>query len=137
MRASRCTGRSAWVGAGRWRRFTRLSCKPWQLWVLVAMAFSESTLRAVALSLLGDPFYQAISVDAGDDTQARLNVLMPYFECSFDEAARLGVCVETPEVALNSRVSPNAVSCGSCAMQRCHLPGNPQAPSRNDSPVSF
>src|SRR3984893_2252147 len=53
--------------------------------------FSNTTPALVA-SLVGDPFYQAISVDCGVDVEARFSVLSRYFEYSLQEADRTGRC---------------------------------------------
>ena len=53
--------------------------------------FSNTTPTLVA-SLIGDPFYQAITVDCGVDVEARCSVLSWYFEYSLQEADRTGRC---------------------------------------------
>jgi GNAT superfamily N-acetyltransferase len=47
----------------------------------------------LAASLSDDPFYQAITVDCGVDTEARNWVLTQYFDYSLREARRTGRCV--------------------------------------------
>jgi GNAT superfamily N-acetyltransferase len=47
----------------------------------------------LAASLSDDPFYQAITVDCGVDTEARSRVLTQYFDYSLREAQRTGRCV--------------------------------------------
>jgi GNAT superfamily N-acetyltransferase len=63
------------------------------------MSKTSSPLRALALSLLPDPFYQAITMDFQGSEEARLNVLERYFEYSLDEAQRTGrsVIAQPPE----------------------------------------
>jgi ribosomal protein S18 acetylase RimI-like enzyme len=53
--------------------------------------FSKTTPALVA-SLIGDPFYQAITVDCGVDVEDRFWVLSRYFEYSLQEADRTGRC---------------------------------------------
>ena len=48
---------------------------------------------SVALALLPDPFYRAITDDHGDDEAARLRVLASYLGYSLAEAGRTGRCV--------------------------------------------
>lgn len=55
-------------------------------------------LPALALALLPDPFYQAITIDHPSDV-AKLRLLERYFEYSLLEAQRTGRCVmaQNPE----------------------------------------
>src|SRR3984893_4243706 len=53
--------------------------------------FSKTTPTLVA-SLIGDPFYQAITVDCGVDVEVRFSVLSRYFVYSLQEADRTGRC---------------------------------------------
>ena len=52
-------------------------------------AFPKTT-PALAAALIGDPFYRAITVDS--DPEARLSVLLRYFDYSLQEADRTGRC---------------------------------------------
>ncbi len=54
-------------------------------------SFSESTLALVE-SLIDDPFYQAITIDFGEDVVARKRALHAYFAYSLGEAERTGRC---------------------------------------------
>jgi ribosomal protein S18 acetylase RimI-like enzyme len=49
--------------------------------------------RALALSLLPDPFYQAITIEYLNSEAKQLAILEKYFEYSLDEALRTGRCV--------------------------------------------
>lgn len=55
-------------------------------------------LRALALSLLPDPFYQSITVECGSH-EARLLMLERYFEYSLLEAQRTGRLVFAPDAS--------------------------------------
>jgi GNAT superfamily N-acetyltransferase len=69
--------------------------------------FSKTTPALVA-SLIGDPFYQAITVDCGVDFEARFSVLSRYFEYSLQEADRTGRCTvhEDPELGAAAWLLP-------------------------------
>lgn len=55
-------------------------------------------LRALALSLLPDPFYQSITVECSSH-EARLQMLESYFEYSLLEAHRTGRLMFTPDAS--------------------------------------
>jgi len=63
--------------------------------------FSKTTPALVA-SLIGDPFYQAITVDCGVDIEPRLSVLSRYFEYALQEADRTGRCTVPEDPALGA-----------------------------------
>ena len=52
----------------------------------------QQAAATLAASLSDDPFYQAITVDCGVDTEARSRVLTQYFDYSLREAQRTGRC---------------------------------------------
>lgn len=54
------------------------------------MPANPSLFRALALSLLPDPFYQAITADVANSKEAQLTMLDQYFEYSMGEAERTG-----------------------------------------------
>lgn len=58
----------------------------------------QNPFRALALSLLPDPFYQAISVDFAASAEQRLKVLEDYFAYSLGEAQRTGCSVSAAQV---------------------------------------
>jgi len=62
----------------------------------------------LAVALIDDPFYQAITVDCGTDAAARLRVLAQYFDYSLQEAHRTGRCVlhEDPAVGASAWLLP-------------------------------
>ena len=66
-----------------------------------ARTFSETTPALVA-SLIGDPFYQAITVECGADAELRFSVLSSYFEYSLREADRTGRCTVCEDSALGA-----------------------------------
>jgi GNAT superfamily N-acetyltransferase len=55
--------------------------------------------RALAQSLLPDPFYQAITIEHASTEADQLSVLEKYFEYSLGEAERTGRCVLAPNAA--------------------------------------
>lgn len=59
---------------------------PWHL----KMSADTTPFRSLTLSLLPDPFYQAITVDVANSKEAQLAMLDRYFEYSMDEAQRTG-----------------------------------------------
>jgi ribosomal protein S18 acetylase RimI-like enzyme len=63
--------------------------------------FSAST-PALVESLIDDPFYQAITVDFGNDIVARKRALGLYFAYSLGEAARTGRCILDKDPALGA-----------------------------------
>jgi GNAT superfamily N-acetyltransferase len=60
------------------------------------------TIPTLVASLIGDPFYQAITVDCGVDSEARCSVLSRYFEYSLQEADRTGRCTVHEDPALGA-----------------------------------
>jgi GNAT superfamily N-acetyltransferase len=60
------------------------------------MPASKKAVRALALSLVPDPFYQAITVECSS-VEAQLAMLERYFEYSLQEAQRIGRVVLAPE----------------------------------------
>jgi GNAT superfamily N-acetyltransferase len=69
--------------------------------------FSKTT-PALAASLIGDPFYQAITADCGVNVEARFAVLSRYFEYSLQEADRTGRCTvhEDPRLGAAAWILP-------------------------------
>jgi ribosomal protein S18 acetylase RimI-like enzyme len=55
--------------------------------------------QALALSLLPDPFYQAITIEHAGSHGDRLATLEKYFEYSLSEAERTGRCILAPNPA--------------------------------------
>lgn len=90
----------------------------------------------LALSLIGDPFYQAITVGCGVDSDARIRVLAQYFDYSLREASRTGRCIlhEDPAVGAAAWLLPRspAVDATEHSAKAAYLAGLLGAPGWND-----
>jgi hypothetical protein len=60
------------------------------------MSTASKALPALALSLLPDPFYRAITVEHAGSVLTQVQVLEQYFGYSLAEAQRTGRCVIAP-----------------------------------------
>jgi GNAT superfamily N-acetyltransferase len=88
--------------------------------------FSRTTPALVA-ALIGDPFYQAITVDCGVDAERRFSVLSSYFEYSLQEADRTGRCTvyEDPTLGAAAWLLPRApaLDLAETSAKAAHLSG--------------